>query len=121
MRSATWVLQDKESTYWHFITDGNVEDERQCDFNRCARIKWPRAMMERCPTGRPAEDDVVLWWKTVRNNEQRYVLALPDFSYIVILVDRGEFVLPWTAYTVEERHRRAKLSREYEAYWEGIK
>ncbi len=39
-----------------------------------------------------------------------------DFSYVVVLADRGEYVLLWTAYCVEQEHRRQKLRREYEAF-----
>jgi hypothetical protein len=46
----------------------------------------------------------------------RIVIALEDFSYIVVLADRGKYLLLWTAYCVEQEHRRAKLRREYERY-----
>jgi hypothetical protein len=46
------------------------------------------------------------------------VLALEDFSYVVIVADRGDYVLPWTAYYVEHSHRRNKLRKEYESYWQ---
>jgi hypothetical protein len=38
-------------------------------------------------------------------------------NYLVILADRGEYILPWTAYLVEQPHRKRKLQREYEEYW----
>jgi len=46
------------------------------------------------------------------------LLALVDFSYLVVVVDRGSYVLPWTAYYVEQEHSRTKLRTEFEAYWE---
>jgi hypothetical protein len=38
-------------------------------------------------------------------------------NYLVILADRGEDILPWTAYLVGQLHRQRKLQREYENYW----
>ena len=46
---------------------------------------------------------------------------LPDFSYIVVVADRDEYVLPWTAFCVERPHQQHKLRKEYEAYWQAQK
>jgi hypothetical protein len=35
----------------------------------------------------------------------------------VILADRGDYILPWTAYLVEQPHRQRKLRKEYDEYW----
>ena len=58
----------------------------------------------------------VLCWEQRRGRDTRIILALPDFSYVVILADRGEFVLPWTAYCVERPHQRAKLKKEFRTW-----
>ena len=60
-------------------------------------------------------------WENRRNSAKkgpanRWVVALEDFSYVVILDDRGDYLLPWTAYTVEEEHRRKKLRAEWAAW-----
>ncbi len=44
------------------------------------------------------------------------VIALEDFSYVVVLADRGKYVLLWTAYCVEKNRRRRKLEKEFKAY-----
>ncbi len=56
------------------------------------------------------------YWRSKRKEEERIVIALADFSYVVVLADRGEYVLLWTAYYVEQEHRRQKLRRECKAY-----
>lgn len=33
-------------------------------------------------------------------------------NYLVILADRGDYILPWTAYLVEQPHRQRKLQSE---------
>lgn len=99
----------KEATFWHFISEGKCEEDRLPDMRRCERIPWPRPIIE------SHETEQVLSWTTTRNGERRILLALDDFSYLVVLADRGHYVLPWTAYCVERDHQRRKLKREYEA------
>jgi len=99
-------------TFWHFISEGNVEADRLPDMRRCERIRWPRPLLDEAvgPGVR------VRVWSNRRGKEARWVIALSDFSYVLILADRGEFLLPWTAYHVEFRNRRDQLRREYEAW-----
>ena len=116
------ITAGKCATFWHFIQDGAVEADRIPNFRRCERIRWPRPMMEAFD-GVPATDRSarIVWWKNVRSGEDRYVLAAGDFSYVVVVADRGDFVLPWTAYCVEREHQRRKLQREYQEYWRAQK
>lgn len=111
--------QGKGATFWHMISEGGIEDERIPDLRRCERIRWPKPIMEVFPDQKPAQGDRIVWWRNQRGREQRIVLALADFSYVVIVSEREDFVLPWTAYTVEQTHRRDKLQREFEDYWRG--
>jgi len=112
----------KSATFWHFLSDGADEAERIPDLRRCERIRWPRPMMDGFNQSKPDLATArMIWWKNRRSNEDRYLLALPDFSYIVVVADRGEFVLPWTAYTVDRDHQRNKLKKDFEFYWEARK
>lgn len=104
------VIEGKEATFWHLISEGEIENERIPDLRRCERIRWPHAIIT------AAHSDKIKYWENSRKNEKRIVLALEDFSYVVVLADRGEYILLWTAYCVEQEHRRNKLRREYEEY-----
>lgn len=116
------VEKGKEATFWHFISDGENENERIPDLRRCERIRWPRPTMEAFIERQPTDSDRIVWWKNRRRgNEWRYLLALPDFSYLVVVADRGEYVLPWTQYCVEQLNRREKYRKEYNAYWNAQK
>lgn len=90
--------------FWHLISEGAVEADRLPDLRRCERIRWPRAMIERSP-------DQLRVWRSERPGDHRIVIALP---YVVVLADRRDYVLLWTAYCVEHEHRRAKLRKESE-------
>ncbi|MEZ4299027.1 MAG: hypothetical protein R3B70_29025 [Polyangiaceae bacterium] len=98
----------KSATFWHFVTQGSDEANREPVRERLERIAWPRALIVNAHDG-----DRVCRWAAVRKGETRWHLTLPDFSYLVVLADRGSFLLPWTAYPVEHQHQRRKL----EAAW----
>jgi len=103
----------KEATFWHMIQEGPEEEERVPDFRRCERIRWPRPIIEH------SADTVIKVWKNERKGEDRICLWLEEEEYLVILADRGNYILPWTAYMVDKPHRKRKLQREYEKYWKG--
>jgi hypothetical protein len=114
--------EGKSATFWHMISTGEREADRLPDFRRCERIAWPRAMMDAFDG---AEWDIaagrLVWWQEERRNEERYILALADFSYVFVVADRGEYVLPLTAYYVEREHRRRKLQKAFRAFWSAQK
>ncbi len=110
-------FEGKSATFWHFVTEGGDEPQRTPVRERLERIAWPKAMIveaERIPSR------VMVWQneRSRRNHRRasRWVIALSDFSYVVVIDEREDFVLPWTAYPVEENHRRRKLRKEYDAW-----
>ena len=50
----------------------------------------------------------------------RILIWLESEQYLVVLTDRGEYILPWTAYQVTRDHQQRKLQKEYEKYWESM-
>ncbi len=104
------LAHGKEATFWHMIQEGAVEEDRTPDFRRCERIRWPRPIIEH------DGDSAIKVWANQRRGEQRICLWFEQENYLVILADRGEYILPWTAYLVEQPHRQRKLQREYEEY-----
>jgi len=110
-------IEGKSATFWHFVTEGAVEVSRTPDRARLERIAWPRAIIVEAG----AAQSRVLVWQTERRRADhkkavRWTIALPDFSYVVIVDDREEYVLPWTAYSVAEAHQRRKLEKDYNAW-----
>ena len=63
-----------------------------------------------------AEDErrVLVWEERDPRQGAKFLLTLPDFSYLFVVDDREEFVLPWTAYPVEHEHSRRKLRMRFE-------
>jgi len=108
------LLKGKEATFWHLISEGDVEDERLPDLRRCERIRWPRPIID------ASSGDKVRFWRA-RRGEERVVIAVGDFSYVVVLAIRRGYVVLWTAYYVEREHRRRKLRAECDEYWQEQK
>ncbi len=107
----------KSATFWHLTSEGAIEEERPPDFRRCERIAWPRAIVAQFTGQKPKEGDLIVWWKNKRGSEDRVILALPDFSYVVIIAERTDYVMVWTAYPVERLHRQRKLETEFKEFW----
>lgn len=105
------ITEGKEATFWHMVQEGAIEDDRTPDFRRCERIRWPRPIIEH------DADPAIKSWRNTRGKEERICLLFTEENYLVILADRGEYILPWTAYLVEQPHRLRKIQREYEEYW----
>ncbi len=105
------VSLGKEATFWHFISEGKVEDDRLPDFRRCERIKWPKPIIESADDG-----SKVKWWSDKRQTDTRILIALSDFTYIVVLLDKGNYLLPLTAYNIDKSHRQDKYRKEYEEF-----
>lgn len=107
------LSQGKEATFWHFTSEGPDEPNRIPDLRRCERIRWPRPIIEL------GDAKGVKVWTSIRNNELRIHLWLESKDYLVVLADRGDYLLPWTAYPVTRDHTRRKLQKDYEACRNG--
>ena len=108
----------KEDGFWHLITaveKGTLQKDRLPEMRRCETIAWPRAAIDACGTTQ------VVWWRNRRGRHKRVVIALPDFSWVVVLDERPSKFVLWTQYHVEYPKRRADLKAEWAAYWESQK
>ena len=103
--------EEREAGFWHCITEGQIERDRTPNLQRCARITWIRAIIE------AVRSDRVVWWKSWRKRKLHRLIALPDFSYVVILAELEDRFLLLTAYPVEYSNRKDDFRREYEQYW----
>lgn len=103
------IVKGKEATFWHCISEGEAESERTPDFRRCERIGWMRPIVEHA-------HEVIAWRQSRGREGVRVLLALPDFSYVVVLAERGgktgpNYHMLWTAFHTYE-HRKEVLKKE---------
>jgi hypothetical protein len=92
---------------------GEDEQNREPDLRRCERIPWAKPVIENCDKWN------LKVWEQVRKGANRICIWLefedePD--YIVILDVRENYILPWTAYTIEYGNQKRKKQKEYEEW-----
>lgn len=104
------LVDGKPYTFYHFTHEGDVESNRLPSLKRMERIPFPRPMIDN------SGHEYLRVWRNTRNNKKRILIYHAVESYLVVLEDRGNFILPWTAYMVEYPNRQRKLIAEYEAY-----
>jgi hypothetical protein len=102
-------LNGKAATFVHITSSGNVEEDREYEACRSERIRWPRAIIQNC------DKPEVQVWENRRGREKRVLLWFAE-EYLVVLADRGNYVLLWTAYCTDREHTRRKLRREYQIW-----
>ena len=109
VKAGTQLIDGKLRTFWHLVSEGDVEVTRTPDLRRCERISWVRAIIDH--DGDPA----VMSWPNVRGGKSRQVLWLKQLDFAVILEKRTDCWWLWTAYqTTLGRHR--KFEKEYDEW-----
>lgn len=106
------LFKGREATFWHIISEGSKENERTPDLRRYERILWPKVIIEICSS----TCKEIKIWKNRRKGETRILLWCERIEYLVILADRGSYILFWTSYPVFEEHIKRKLRKEYYEY-----
>jgi hypothetical protein len=108
----------KAYTFYHMTHEGNDEANRQPDLRRCERMPWARPAIENCDAWQ------LKVWRQVRNGKDRICIWIelagePD--YFVVLDDRKDYILPWTAFVLQYNHEKRKKQKEYEEYLKTLK
>ncbi len=98
------------------VTEGPLEKDRHPVRERLERIGWARALILNVDN-----PERVRCWCAIKKGKPRWHLATSDFGYLVVLADRGEYLLPWTAFHVDSDHQRSKLEREWEEWTKAQK
>ena len=100
----------KSATVWHMISMGEVEAEREPDLRRCERIRWPKPVIEN------STDPALKVWAEPNGKNQRIHIWFEDEGYQVVLDDRRDYILPWTAFFIEREHQRKKYNKRWQRY-----
>lgn len=104
----------KDATFWHIISEGEIENERIPDLRRCERIAWPKPIIDN------HNACALKIWKNKRKGETRVLLWFEEAEYLIVLTERNGYTLFWTAYPVIQEHSKRKLQKEFESYNGGI-
>ena len=108
------LVNGKEYTYYHFTHSGNIETKRIPDMRRMEIMPFPRPMID-------ASDSTSLKvWRNKRGTKERILILHEEERYLVVLEDRRDYILPWTAYYIEYNNKIRRLLREYVEYHNRI-
>ena len=98
-------FENKWFTFWHCISEGEVEAQRMPDLRRCERIPWIRPVIEN------DSDSCVDVWTAKKKSDRRLYLWLSE-QYLIVLGIRKNHYLLITAFPTDQPHTIRKLRTE---------
>lgn len=104
------IVDGKAYTYYHFTHSGDIENDRKPDFRRMERMGYPKPIINssKCVT--------LKVWRNKRGTKDRIVILHEAEKYVVVLDDRKDYILPWTAYFIEYKNQLRRFLKEYDKY-----
>lgn len=99
----------KHYSFWHLISEGDDEENRTPDLQRCERIEWIGWIIANAETC----SDIV-YWNNNRGESSHIVILHKVSRYAVILAERNGYYMLRSAYPVTER-RFQKMLAEHKA------
>lgn len=107
------ATHDKGFSFWHVISEGEREEDREPDLRRCERIAWIGWVLVEADQNNPR----IKSWTNTRTSKRgtvtRLLLWVEDADYVVVLEERETYFLLVSAYPVSER-RALKFQAEWE-------
>ncbi len=101
------ATNNKHFGFWHLVSTGEKEDEREIDLRRCERISWVSFVL------RNAHDfSNIHCWENERFGNTHIVLWLHQHQFLVILARRRDYLILKTAYSVTENYKIKRLEKE---------
>jgi hypothetical protein len=110
------LTNNKGFGFWHIISDGEEEDEREIDFRRCESLPW----VSYCISNAAQPPAPIHWWKNKRGSNIHIVILSEETGFVVVLAQRSDYYLLKTAYFPRGR-RLETLKKERDKYWKKIK
>lgn len=102
--------EDRWHTYWHMVTEGSPEEERDTPLlDRLERVPWCRPVIEN-----ESQPEIKVWENT-RGRDKHICIWFDRVNYIAILKQCRDHVLLKTTYC-PERRRKQQLHKEYARY-----
>ena len=109
------LVGGKAYTFYHFTHSGSDEQNREPDIRRMERISFPGPMINEAQNGY-----LKVWRKKIKG-KNRILILHEDEDYLVVLDDRGNYILPWTAFLITYPNKKRRLLKEYEHYQKTVK
>lgn len=97
-------------TFYHITLVGEDEGNREPDFRRLERIRFPRFLIENHP-----HNELLIWEKEIGRDKRIHIMNEAEM-YLLVLTRRSNYIMLWTAFMIEKKHTLIKKKKEYEAY-----
>jgi len=102
------LLNNKIDGFNHLVFG---HERKSPDFDRCARVKWPKVIIDEINNNGQHKSEIKIYYK-----EGAYHLLLEKERYIVVIKDKGDYMLLITGFYINgDRYLRSKL-KDYERY-----
>ena len=101
----------KGYSFWHLISEGDVEEERTPNLRRCERIRWISWVIRNAES-----NSAILWWENKRQHNTHVVLWFREENFVVILAKRLGYYLLRSAYNLKP-HREKAFEKEWKQFW----
>lgn len=106
------------ATFWHLISEGEPEANRQIRIERASKIVWIRPIIDLFFSIYPSGNfENILWWENIRNKKTRVLVSTLSFDYLVVLEKRKQKFLFCTAYPTRPRTAK-RLEIEFNNFWD---
>lgn len=105
-------FEGKERSFWHIISEGDVDVDRELNTDRCASIPWAKPLIE--DDGNCEKYRIWVKWHD-KSKRDRYYIWCTEINYMVILEDRETHFKLITAYNVLE-YKVKSYEKEYNKY-----
>ncbi len=109
-----WI-RGKEKTFWHIISSGAFEQNREIDLERCRYIHWIKPIIEN--RGTPG----VLDWEILEKRNLKTKLFLFPGDYLIVLKQTPTCYKLITAFPIIYGSYREKILRQYKKCAENQK
>ncbi len=101
----------KHFTFWHLITEGEKEEDRTPDFQRCKRIGWVSWIIKNCEN-----ESIISYWESRRGSSKNWVIWYEKGQFAVVLAKRSQYFVLLSAYQVTDPRRIKSFERDREEY-----
>lgn len=102
------LLSNKIDGFNHLILG---HERKSPDFDRCSRIRWPKAIIDELNNNGKHKQDIKIYFK-----DGAYHLLLEKEKYIIVIKDKKKYMLFITGFYIpSNRYLNSKL-KDYENY-----
>ena len=105
----------KHYAFWHMMQEGEVENDRTIDPERCKRLLWISWLIQNATSG---DSRIRVFPQAPRGGNESWVLWLHEHDYAVILWGRRDFFMLRTAFIVKS-HKREEFERDWKKFVEA--